>query len=40
MKTREEKNDKLIHSLVVLTAGTAYLAMASGRGRHQASDGH
>ena len=40
VKTREEENDKLIHSLVVLTAGTAYLTMASGRGRHQASDGH
>ena len=33
VKTREEENDKLIHSLVVLTAGTAYLLMASGGGR-------
>jgi len=40
VKTREEENDRLIHSLVVLTAGTAYLVMASGRGRKAASDGH
>jgi bacteriorhodopsin len=39
-RTREEENDTLIHSLVVLTAGTAYLAMASGRGRIQKEDGH
>ncbi len=38
-KTREEENDKLIHSLVVLTAGTAYLLMASGGGRKPKEEG-
>jgi bacteriorhodopsin len=39
VKTREEENDKLIHSLVVLTAGTAYLLMASGGGRKPKEEG-
>ncbi|CAA9505179.1 MAG: Bacteriorhodopsin-like protein [uncultured Sphingomonas sp.] len=39
VKTREEENDKLIHGLVVLTAGTAYLLMASGGGRKPKEEG-
>lgn len=40
LKTRDEENHKLIHAFVVLTAGTAYLVMASGGGRTRMPDGH
>ncbi len=40
LKTRDEENHKLIHAFVVLTAGTAYLVMASGGGRVRMPDGH
>lgn len=38
LETREEENDRVIHSLVVLVAGSAYLLMASGGGRKAAPD--
>lgn len=40
LKTRDEENHKLIHAFVVLTAGTAYLVMASGGRRTRMPDGH
>lgn len=40
VQTREEENHKLIHGLVALTAGTAYLVMGSGGGRVAMPDGH
>ena len=37
-ETREEENDRVIHSLVVAVAGSAYLLMGSGGGREKAPD--
>jgi bacteriorhodopsin len=38
LETREEENDRVIHSLVVAVAGSAYLLMGSGGGRKEAPD--
>jgi bacteriorhodopsin len=38
LETREEENDRVIHSLVVLVAGSAYLLMGTGGGRERAPD--
>ena len=38
LETREEENDRVIHSLVVAVAGSAYLLMGSGGGRKPAPD--
>ncbi len=38
LETREEENDRVIHSLVVAVAGSAYLLMGSGGGREKAPD--
>jgi bacteriorhodopsin len=38
LETREEENDRVIHSLVVAVAGSAYLLMGSGGGRKAAPD--
>ena len=37
-ETREEENDRVIHSLVVLVAGSAYLLMGTGGGRKRGPD--
>jgi bacteriorhodopsin len=38
LETREEENDRVIHSLVVAVAGSAYLLMGTGGGRKAAPD--
>ena len=38
LETREEENDRVIHSLVVAVAGSAYLLMGTGGGREKAPD--